>query len=145
MKYKIVCLLTMLAGICLATAQNSQVHSASPKAGADPLQNATKPLTPKSAMPSPHKSAPLAPNASTGGQKTDAELSRLEHQNIKAPGAKGSTAVPAKSASIKTAGTSAGHGSGINFKYQKPAGGMQADPPGARSANSASSRVTKKD
>jgi hypothetical protein len=145
MKYKVVGLLTVLAGISLATAQNSQVHSASAKSGTDPLQNATKPLTPKSAMPSPHKSSPLAPNASTGAQKTDTELSRLEHQNIKAPSAKSGTTVPAKSASVRAASTSAGHGSGINFKYQKPAGGMQADPPGARSPNSAAPRVTKKD
>jgi hypothetical protein len=143
MKYRVVCLfVTFAAGICLATAQDSQVRSASPKSGPDPLQTATKPLTPKSAMPPQRKSSAAVPNPATANHNTTAELTHLERQNIKAPSAKSNSTGPAKSAP-KSAGTSAANGSGINFKYQKPAGGTQAPNPGANARSSGAPRVKK--
>jgi|HubBroStandDraft_6_1064221.scaffolds.fasta_scaffold00039_47 hypothetical protein len=141
-QYKVICLFVAIAGgLCLATAQSSQVGSSSAKRGADPLQTATKPLTPKSAMPPQRKSPVVAPKASAGTAKTDLELTHLERQNIKAPSAKTSSA--AKGVSVpKSASPSAGS-SGIDFKYQKPAGGKQAATPEAHSANSATPRVKK--
>jgi hypothetical protein len=123
MKYKALWLsVTIATGLCLATAQNSQVRSSSAaaKAEANSPQGATKPLTPKSAMPPARKSSAVVPHPSTSGPKTTAELSRLERQNIKTASPK----KPAKSASLPkpagTAGTSNTSGSGINFTYQKP-------------------------
>jgi hypothetical protein len=121
MKNKVVCLfVTVAAGLCLAAAQSSVLNPAPAKSGKDPLQSATKPLTPKSAMSAPHKSPPVAPNTSTSTRKTDAELNHLEHQNIKAPSTKSGTAAPAKRASAKPAAASSTNGSGINATYQKP-------------------------
>jgi hypothetical protein len=135
MKYRVVCWFVAAAAlICLATAQNSQVRASSAKAGPDPLQTATKPLTPKSAMPAQRKSSVAEPIASTSSRNTTAELTHLERQNIKAGGSK-SGAGPAKSASApKSANTSAGR-SGIDFKYQKPVGGVRAATPDAHAAN----------
>jgi hypothetical protein len=68
-QYKVICLFVAIAGgLCLATAQSSQVGSSSAKRGADPLQTATKPLTPKSAMPPQRKSPVVAPKASAGSR-----------------------------------------------------------------------------
>lgn len=117
MKYRVVCLfVAVAASIGLATAQNSQVHSSSAKSGPDPLQTATKPLTPKSAMSPQHKSSATVPSAPTT-RKTNAELSRLERQNIKAGGSKKAAKAPSVP---KPAGPSNGSGSGINSTYQKP-------------------------
>jgi hypothetical protein len=145
MKYRLVCLfVTMAAGICLAPAQNSNVRASSAKPGPDPLQAATKPLTPKSAMPSHRKSSVAMPPASTSGKNTTADLTRMERQNGKASGSKSGDKGPAKGSSVrKSADTSAGSGSGINFKYQKPVGGLKASTPGANSANSSTPRVKK--
>jgi hypothetical protein len=143
-RYKVFCLcLAVAASISLAAAQEPQVRSSSGKAGADPLKNVTKPLTPKSAMPPQRKSSSAAPKATSGG-KPDAELTRLERQPIRAEIPKSGNAGPAKSAPlVKSADTSAGSGSGINFKYQKPAPGMQASTPGANSRSSSTPRVKK--
>ncbi|HWW13956.1 MAG TPA: hypothetical protein VN310_04775 [Candidatus Dormibacteraeota bacterium] len=121
MKHKTGCLFAVIAaGLCLATAQNPKVHSSSaePKSGAKSHEAATKPLTPKSAMPPAHKSSAAVPHTSTSSQKTSAELARLEHQNVKGATPK----KPAKAASApKPAGTPNARGSEINFNYQKPA------------------------
>jgi hypothetical protein len=146
-KHRVVCLfVTVAAGICLATAQTSNQNSqgsASAKSGGDPLKTATKPLTPKSAMPAPRKSSVAVPNTSKSGRNTTAELTHLERQNGKAGGSKSGTTPPAKGASVKPADKSAGSSSGINFKYQKPAGGLKAATPGPHSANSGTPRVKK--
>jgi hypothetical protein len=124
--------------VALLMAQGTQVRSSSAKAVADPLQNVTKPLTPKSAMPPQRKSAPLVP-MSAGSGKTNSELTRLERQPVKAetPKSGGAKAAPL----VKSADASSGPG--INFKYQKPVGGMQAATPNAKSANSSTPRVKK--
>jgi hypothetical protein len=135
--------MALAASVTLSTAQGTQVRSSSAKAGADPLQNVTKPLTPKSAMPAQRNTAPVAP-MSAGSGKTNAELIRLERQPIKAETPKSGGAKAAKDAPlVKSANASAGTGSGINFKYQKPVGGMQATVPNAQSPNSSTPRVKK--
>jgi hypothetical protein len=141
MKFRIVLLLvTLAAGLNPATAQNSQGRSST--AQKDPLQTATNPLTPKSAMPAQHKSTAVAPLAAKNGENTTAELTHLEQQNIKARTVKGTS--PAKNpAAAKTAGTPAANNSKINFKYQKPVGGLQATTPNASAKNSSTPRVTK--
>jgi hypothetical protein len=146
MKYRLICLfVTIAAGICLAPAQNSKVRASSAKPGPDPLQAATKPLTPKSAMPSHRKSSVAVPSASTSGRNTTAELTRMERQNGKASGSKSGDKGPAKSSSVrKSTETSAGSGPEINSKYQKPVGGLKASTPGANAPNSSTPRVTKK-
>ena len=144
MKLRIACLfVTVAASISLATAQNSGGRSSSAKAGRDPLQTAIKPLTPKSVTTPTRKSSVAVPRTSKGSNAA-AELTHLEHQNIKA-GSKSRGAGPAKGISApKSAGTTARTGSGINFKYEKPVGGMTATKPDAHAANSSTPRVTKK-
>jgi hypothetical protein len=122
MKYGILFLI-FAAFIGAASAQSAKVASSS-KSGADPLKTATKPLTPKSAI-APHSSSSAAvPNASANSQKTNAELTRLEHQSVKVEGAKSGNTGAAKSAPIKPSGpaktSGASAGSGINSSYQKP-------------------------
>jgi hypothetical protein len=140
MKLRVVCWFVLVAAsIGLAPAQNSS--SATPTR--DPLLNATKPLTPKSAMPTQSKSSGGVSNVSKNGS-TNAELSRLERQNIKAGDPKKVTTGASKSTSVKTsANVSANSGSGINFQYQKPVGGMKASTPGANAKSSATPRVKK--
>jgi hypothetical protein len=130
------------ASVTLSMAQGTQVRSssASAKPGPDSLQNVTKPLTPKSAMPPQHNSAPVMPMPSEAS-RTNAELVHLERQPIKA-----STSGSAKAKGaplVKSANASAGNGSGINFKYQKPVGGTQATVPNAQAPNSSTPRVKK--
>jgi hypothetical protein len=135
---------TVTAAICLATGQSSQLPSSTGKSSPDPLHASTKPLTPKSAMPAPRKPLAATPNTSKSGTNTTAELARLEQQPNKAGATKNRAATPAKPAPIaKSPGTSDGKNSGINFNYQKPVGGLQATPPGARSKNSSKPRVKK--
>jgi hypothetical protein len=140
-------IVTVVAAVCLATAQSSQLPASSGKSSPDPLHASTKPLTPKSAMPAPHKPSGAMQNTSKSSTNTTAELVRLEQPPNKAAASKSGTTAPAKPISIakstKSTGTSDGKNSGINFNYQKPAGGPQATPPGARSANSSKPRVKK--
>jgi len=112
-------MVTVAASLCLATAQNSK-PGASATAGPDPLKTATKPLTPKSAIASPHKSSTAAPLASTNTQKTNAELRRLERQGVKTAGPSKTTPGAAKAAPAKPATASPRSDSGINAPYQKP-------------------------
>jgi hypothetical protein len=147
-KHTVVCLLvTLVAGICLATAQSTvrkpQVGSSSAKSAADPLTTATKPLTPKSAMPAHRKSSVAVPNTSKSSRNTTAELTQLERQNTKAGASKSGNTPTAKGAPVKSADKSAGSDSGLNFKYQKPAGGLKASTPDAHSPNSSAPRVKK--
>ena len=146
MNLRIACLfVTVAASISLATAQNSGGRSSSAKAGRDPLQTATKPLTPKSITTPRRKSSVAVPKASKSSPNAAAELTHLERQNIKAGDSKSRGAGPAKGISApKSAGTTARTGSGINFKYEKPVGGMTATKPDAHAANSSTPRVTKK-
>ena len=110
---------TGAALICVASAQNSKVGS-SAKSGSDPLKTATQPLTPKSAMALPRKSALAVPSASTTGRDTSAELTRLERRGIKTGASKSGNKGASKANPVKPAGTSSGSGSGINSSYQKP-------------------------
>jgi hypothetical protein len=136
--------LTVAIWTCIATAQSSPAGPSSPKAAPDPLQSATKPLTPKSAMPAHRKSSTVAPNPAASGKNTTAELTRLEQQNIKAGSSSSSNKASAKSTALpKPASTSAGNGQGINFKYQKPVGGMKATNPNANAPSSGTNRVKK--
>jgi hypothetical protein len=146
MKYRVVCLFVALSvSSCLAAAQSSQGRSSSAKPGQDPLRTATKPLTPKSAMPAHRKSSGAIPKGSASSRNTSAELAHLERQEIKTPRSKSASAGATKGASgSKSTDTAAASGAGINFKYQKPVGGKQASKPDAHSANSSTPRVTKK-
>ena len=141
MKFRILRLLvTIAAGVSLATAQNSQARSTPAKK--DPLQTATKPLTPKSAMPAQHKSTAVVTRPAKSAGNTTAELNRMERQNAK--GGKVKSTSPAKSASVpRTAATPAANDSKTNFKYQKPVGGLKATTPNANAKNSSTPRVTK--
>jgi|HubBroStandDraft_1064217.scaffolds.fasta_scaffold69386_2 hypothetical protein len=131
------------ASVTLSMAQGTQVRSSSAKAAPDPLQNVTKPLTPKSAMPPQRKPAPVVPT-SPGTGKTNSELIRLERQPVKAETPKNGGAKAAQGAPlVKSADASSGTGPAINFKYQKPVGGMQAATPNAKTANPSTPRVKK--
>jgi|SRR5271165_3254600 len=144
MKRGIVSLFVSVAALAtLAIAQTAQVSSSSAKTGPDPLKTATKPLTPKSAMPPQHKSTAVVPATATSSQKSSAELNRLERQNVKDTSSKSGGTASAKSPSVKS-NEAAGGNSGIDFKYHKPTGGMQAATPNANSKNSSTPRVNKK-
>jgi hypothetical protein len=146
MKHKTIFLFLALAAmIGLATAQSSQGHSLSgSKSGADP---ATKPLSPKSAMPA-HKSSVPAPVVPSAKGSTTTELNHLEHQNphaTKGSAARAkSTPAPKPAVQPKSTETSTAKGSGVDFKYQKPKGGMRAETPDPNTANSTTPRVKKK-
>jgi hypothetical protein len=147
MKYRIICLfVTLAASISLATAQTSQARSSSAKSSKDPLRTATQPLTPKSTMPPQRKSSTtVVPRGSKSTQKENAELSHLERDKIKAGGSEKGSSNGSKGAAKGTAlPESSRGGSAINFKYQKPAGGLKATTPGANSKSSSTPRVTKK-
>jgi hypothetical protein len=139
-KRRIVCwFVTVIAGVGLAAAQDSK--AASGKATPDPGKAATKPLTPKSAMPQPHKSTAVVPNASSSG-RTTAELNHLAQQPIKSSSAKNSAA-GARVAPVKSANASAGSGPKINATYRKPVGGVTAINSAGNARNSSTPRVNK--
>lgn len=124
MKYRIACLFIATAAITsLSPAQSS--HSSSSTAGSGSLKSSTKPLTPKSAMPSHRKTATVAPKA-TGTTNTTAQLSHLERQNGRANGPKSPGAASGKDATLKSGSAPAGKGSAIDFKYQKPVAAPKA-------------------
>jgi len=152
MKYKFAsCLAIAAAWTCLATAQTSQAHLSTTRPAPDPLKNATKPLTEKSANTPRHKSSVVPSQRSAGAGKTSAELTGLERQKDAAKGPTNSaTSSPRNTASskppaiAKTAGTPAANGTAIDYQYKKPAGGLQAQTPNAHAPNSSTTRVTKK-
>jgi hypothetical protein len=98
----------------LAAAQSSGSRSAN--AGRDPLVVATSPMTPKSAMASPHKSA-AAIKVPAQKDSAAAELTRLEGQ--KAVASRPVHTPPVKALSAKSNNDSRG-GPGINVPYRKP-------------------------
>lgn len=125
----------------VAAAQNSKLQSSSAKTGPDPMLSATKPITPKSAMPVHRKSAIALP--ATAGKNTTAELTHLENQKIRSGSTTNENKGPGKSVTgTKPVENSAASGPAINYKYQKPAGGKQATVPDANTRNS-SNRVKK--
>jgi hypothetical protein len=128
---------------CVATAQNSQLYLSTSRPAPDPLKNATKPLTEKSAATVHHPSPVVMPQKPASGGNTNAELSRLERQKVTAKSPKtGSASSVPRTSSSKT-GDSTESSAAINYKYQKPAGGMQAETRNARTPNSSTPRVTK--
>jgi hypothetical protein len=131
--YRAVCLLmTLTAGVALATAQTSSGRS-SAKSDPDSVKASTKALTPKSAMPAPRKSTAAMPKPAKTNGNTAAELTRLEQQPIKAGGSQsGNVGAGKRSATSRTAGASSSKGSGINFNYQKPASASRATPRSAK-------------
>lgn len=147
MKYGVLSLFVAMASLIgQATAQSSQgrSYSASGNSSRDPLQTATKPLTPKSAMPAHRTSTVAAPGNAARGRNTTAELNRLERQNVKTKSPKSNSTAPANAAPLaKSGNASDSGGSKINFTYQKPVAGLQAATPKANSANSATPRVQK--
>ena len=145
-KYRVACCFTVVAACtCLAMAQSSVGRLSTPPP-ADPLKTATKPLTPKSAAPAHHKASVMLPQKPTGKDNTNAELTRLERQKtvLSSSPKSGSPIAPKSSSTAKPADPSAGSGPAIDYKYQKPAGGKQADTPNARAPNATTPRVTKK-
>jgi hypothetical protein len=145
MNYKLACWLATAAVFTgLATAQNSQLYLSTKPSAPDPLKNATKPLSEKSAT-TVHRKAPVVlPQKPASGGSTSAELSRVERQKVtaKSPQTSSASSLPKKSSS-KPADTSSASAAAINYKYQKPAGGMQAETRMARTPNSSTPRVTK--
>jgi hypothetical protein len=147
MKYKVACWFAIAAAwSCLAAAQSSQSHLSSPAQPADPLKTATQPLIGKSAAPAQHKSSVVMPQKPASKANTNAELTRLERQKIVLSNNPKSVAPSStkNTSSPKSASTSAGASVPIDYKYQKPVGGRQADTPNARTPNSTTPRVTKK-
>ena len=120
-KHTIICLFVAATTYAsLSPAQSS--HSSSATAGSGSLTAATKPLTPKSAMPSHRKATIVAPKT-TRTTNTNAQLTHLERQNSKANSAKSTAS--SKDASLKSSSAPAGKDSGIDFKYQKPVGAQK--------------------
>jgi hypothetical protein len=127
MKYGIVYLLVVgVAFTSLSLGQSSRPRSSasSASAGSDSLKAATKPLTPKSAMPS-HRQTAAAPKR-TSSTNTTAKLAQLERQNSKPNRSTSSGTAGGKDATLKSGTPPAGKGSGIEFKYQKPVGAQRA-------------------
>ena len=122
----------------LCVAQSAEPPSSPAKTAKDPLANATKPITPKSAMPAHRKSPGALPAAS--GKNTTAELTHLENQKISTKNVSNGSGKSA--AGTKLAETSQPSGPAIDYKYQKPVGGKQATMPNVNARNS-SNRVKK--
>ena len=147
MKCKAACWFAVAAvWTCLATAQSSQSHLSSAQPP-DPLKTVTKPLTEKSATPAQHKSSVAMPQQRAGKANTNAELSRLERQKIVLSNNPKSVAPSSTKKYCLTETEKYGDSRSsapIDYKYQKPAGGRQSDTPNARTPNSTTPRVTKK-
>ena len=146
MKCKVACWFAVAAvWTCLATAQSSQSHLSSAQPP-DPLKTVTKPLTEKSATPAQHKSSVAMPQQPAGKANTNAELSRLERQKIVLSNNPKSVAPSSakNTSSPKLKSTATASSAPIDYKYQKPTGGRQSDTPNARTPNSTTPRVTKK-
>ena len=138
-KYKAVYLLMTVAFfIGVAPAQKAHTSTAGSKAD---YGAATKPLTPKSAMPAKHSSSSLPP-ATKRSVEANKELTHLEQPRIRSGASSKSAASPAKSLSTPKPVASQ-KDSGINATYEKPKVGMQASRPDAHAANSTKPRVNK--
>lgn len=149
MKYRFFSLLILMfaASIGIAAAQSANSRSSSlgtsslGKSSLDKSSSVTsagtgqsegKPLTPKSAMPAQRKPSAAMPNNNSSA-KANAELAGLERTRVEAPKTQKGSVAKANSVAPKSRPTA---NSGINFKYQKPAGGMRASNPGANSKSS---------
>jgi hypothetical protein len=111
---------TVAALVGFAAAQNSKPKASPSKSSAHNATSSTKPLTPKSAMTPAHKTSVTVPNSSNS-RKTNAELTRLERQNVKAGTPKSNSGGTApKVPAIKSDTKTSANGSGINSSYQKP-------------------------
>jgi hypothetical protein len=106
----------ILAAVGLTAAQSTQTKPLV-KSDVSSRPPATKPLTPKSAMPAPHKSSTGVPKVTATGAHNSAELARLEQQNKKPPAAKNTSA---RQGSVLPASKSTPPNPAINFQYQKP-------------------------
>jgi hypothetical protein len=151
MKYRVAWLLAVTASLGIANAAAARGQSSSSslaasssasKSGKDPIKAATKPLTPKSAMPEQRKSAPATPPATR--THTSSELGQLERSSVNASNSKPKQSSAAKVPSIAKSSSTTTPSQTMNFKYQKPVGGTQATPPNARAANSSKPRVNQK-
>ena|ERR1700674_1041306 len=121
LKHRMILLcVTVAALVGFATAQNSKPKTSPSKSSAPTAKSSTKPLTPKSAMTPAHKTSVTVPNASNS-RKTNAELTRLERQNVRAgtPKSNSGGTVP-KVPATKSDTKASANGSGINSSYQKP-------------------------
>jgi hypothetical protein len=135
-------LITAASMTALCIAQSTKPLSAPAKNAKDPLVNATKPITPKSAMPAHPKSATVLPP--TTGKNTTAELAHVENQKVSSGRASNlSNGSGQSEPGTKRAVASAASGPPIDYKYQKPAGGKQAVSPDANVKNSSTPRVKK--
>jgi hypothetical protein len=99
-----------------AFAQSAAGKTTPDKSGSGSLKTATKPLTPKSAIPS-HKPRAISPPPAKTNSAND-ELSRLERQTTPRANATTSATRTAKLPQPKP--TPAATSSGINATYQKP-------------------------
>ncbi len=117
MKYKAIflCTVSAIAMAGVAGAQNSPPG----KSGRDPFEPSTQPLTPKSAMTNPHKTAAGLPPVKNS-QSTAAELNQVEKQGLRAPAGRTARSSAVKINPSKSGAGSHGGGSGINATYHPP-------------------------
>jgi hypothetical protein len=102
----------------LAAAQGN--GSILPKSSRDPLQNVNKPLTPKSALPTPRPITSIDSKVVTGTRDPRVELDKIEQQQQQITVKSKTLAQPAvryRPAIPETAGKT---GSGLNAPYRKP-------------------------
>ena len=114
--------LSFLAAIGAAknsAAQNSKTSSSSGHSASSSSNAALKPLTPKSAMATGHKSSATLPVANST-HKTSTDLTRIEHENAKATSSEKTGSTTSKTAAVKPVQSTKNSGSGINASYQKP-------------------------
>jgi hypothetical protein len=100
----------------LAAAQGN--GSILPKSSRDPLQNVNKPLTLKSALPTPRPITSIDSKVVTGTRDPRVELDKIEQQQITVKSKTlAQPAVRYRPAIPETAGKT---GSGLNAPYRKP-------------------------
>ena len=108
--------------VAVGAAQTSKTSSSS---GHSSSSNAAlKPLTPKSAMATGHKSSATLPVANST-HKTSTDLTRIEHENVKATSSEKSSSSASKAPVAKPGQSVKNSGSGINASYQKPKAGRR--------------------
>ena len=112
-------LIFILVGSISLVAQASKAYSSSHSSSshssaAGPHDAATKPISSKSAIALPHKSAVTMPKTENNGT----ELAKLERQNARVGNSGKASSQGVKPVAIKREEKSSG--SGINASYQKP-------------------------
>jgi hypothetical protein len=130
----------LVLGVCTAVAQAPRDGASSTSSSPDPLAKATKPLTPASASSKPHRTSIPVPKPGAAPGKANAELLQLERQGTRTPN---SPKASPKTATVVKPADKPIAGSGINFTYQKPQGGLQSSNATARTPNSTVPRVKK--